>query len=145
MDWYIRIKATECKYQEYDRRLGEQFINSPNDKNITAEKIKELTALKDTSGVSSEQVLISAQRVEVQRLQKAVLDNIRDFDLIRRNRKKTGEIDSKETTKDKKWIENCSYCGTTHLQKQCPADSKTCSKCGMVNTFKEVCRSAQRQ
>ena len=39
--------------------------------------VKELTALKDTSGVS-EQVLIWAHRVEVHRVQKGVVDNIRD-------------------------------------------------------------------
>ena len=48
-------------------------------------------ALKDNSEVSSEQVLVWAQRVEVQRAQKVVIDNIRDakyFGFIRRARQK---------------------------------------------------------
>ena len=36
----LQIKATECKYQEYDRRLKEQFITGFNDETITAEIIK---------------------------------------------------------------------------------------------------------
>ena len=51
----------------------------------SAEIIKELTALKDTTEVSSEKVLILVQRVETPREQRAVLDNIRDakdFDSI---------------------------------------------------------------
>ena len=74
----VQIKATECKYQEYARRLKGQFINDLNDETIIAMTIKELTVLKDTSQVSTEQFLIWAQRVEGQRMQKTVLDDIRD-------------------------------------------------------------------
>ena len=37
----FRIKATECKYSENDRRLQEQFINGIKDKAMTAKTIKE--------------------------------------------------------------------------------------------------------
>ena len=49
--------------------------------------MKELTALKDTREVNSEQVLMWAQRVEADRAQKEMLDNIRDekeFDSAKR-------------------------------------------------------------
>ena len=69
----------QTKYKEYDRRLKEQFINGLDDETIIVEIIKELTALKETSEVSSEQTLMGAQRIEAQRAQKDVLDNIRDF------------------------------------------------------------------
>ena len=68
------IKSTECKYKEYERRLKEHFINGMNDEAITAKIIKKLTALKHTSEVTNEQVLVWVQRVEVQKAQKAVLD-----------------------------------------------------------------------
>ena len=72
------IKAAECKYLEYNRRLREQFINGLNDEDITAQITKELTALQYTSKVSSEQVLFGPREVEVQRPQKVVLNIIRD-------------------------------------------------------------------
>ena len=43
--------------------LKEQFINGLDDETIIVEIIKQLTALKDTSEVSGEQILIWAQRV----------------------------------------------------------------------------------
>ena len=49
--------------------------------------------LKDTSEVSSEQGLDLAQRVQVQRAQKAVLENIsdtKDFYSVSRNRQRPG-------------------------------------------------------
>ena len=49
-----------------------------NDEDITAKIIKELTAFNDTSQVSSRKVISQVQRVKVQRIQKAVLDSIRD-------------------------------------------------------------------
>ena len=54
----LKIKVTNCKYKEYDRRLKEQFINGLDDDTIIAKIIKELTALKDTREVSSKQVLM---------------------------------------------------------------------------------------
>ena len=50
--------------------------------------------LKDTSKVSSEQVLVGPHRVEAQRSQKAVLENIRNakgFNLVRRDTQRQGE------------------------------------------------------
>ena len=73
----LQIKTIEYKYQEYDSRLKEQFKNILNDETITVKIIKELTSLKDASEVSSDQALIWDLRVEVQWVQKAVLDNMR--------------------------------------------------------------------
>ena len=69
-------EATDCKYKEYDRRLKEQFINGLVDENMEEEIIRELTASKDTSEVISKQILLLAQRMEVQKVQKEVSDNI---------------------------------------------------------------------
>ena len=61
---------------------------------ITAEIIKELMTLKDTSEVSNEQVLVLTKGLEVQMAQKAVLESIRDakdFDFMERDRQKLGQ------------------------------------------------------
>ena len=63
--------------------MKEHFINGLNDEIIIAKIIKEITALKDTTEVNSEQVLNLAQRVETHRVHKAVLysiSNAEDFD-----------------------------------------------------------------
>ena len=89
-------------YQEYDRRLKEQFINGVNNETIIARMINELTVLKDISGVSSEQIFMWVLEVEVQRVQKALLDNIRDAkecNLIRRDGQNKVMIGSKGMVK----------------------------------------------
>ena len=53
----LRIKAAKCKYKETDRHLKEQLINRINDDMVTAEIIREHTAINDTSSVPSTQVI----------------------------------------------------------------------------------------
>ena len=90
-----------------------------NDEATTAEIIKELMVLNNTSGVSSEQVLVWAKKVEAQRAQKEVLENIRDtkdFDSISRDKQRPdGNGQQREGVKEKKVKENCRYCGMTHI------------------------------
>ena len=59
-EWMGRlwVKTAYYKYQENDRRLKENFINSESNEAITAEVIKEWRMLKDTSEISIEQVLV---------------------------------------------------------------------------------------
>ena len=73
----LHMKEADCKYKEYDRRLTVQFINSLDHEIIIEEIIRELTALKYTSEVSSDQVLMQ------------VLDNI----------KNANEFDSEKTSR----------------------------------------------
>ena len=55
------MKAVNFEYNEYYMRLIEQFINGLDAEVIIEEVIRELTILKDTSEVSSNQVLMRAQ------------------------------------------------------------------------------------
>ena len=73
----LQVKAADCKYKENEGRLKEQFINGLNDKAITVKITKKLMVPKDTSKVTSDQVLVWGQRVKAQRSQKALLENIR--------------------------------------------------------------------
>ena len=57
----FKIAATECNYQELDRWVKEQFIHKLNDDSMLMEIIQELTANKDTSKVTRNQVLIWAR------------------------------------------------------------------------------------
>ena len=63
----LRLAAVECNYKEIDRQLKEQFIHGPNDNDMLAELIRELTKAKESTALTSEQVLILAKRVKVQR------------------------------------------------------------------------------
>ena len=42
----LGIKATECKYKEYNRRLKEQFINDMDHEAITTKIIKLLRTIR---------------------------------------------------------------------------------------------------
>ena len=59
-EWVDRfhMKAVDYEYKECDKSLTEQFINDINNKVIIEKIIRELTALKDTSEVSGDQVLM---------------------------------------------------------------------------------------
>ena len=82
----LHIAAIECNYQDVDRQLKEQFINSLNDKHMLEEIIKELTATNNDGHITSGGVLAWAKRVEVQRAQAAVLNMLtesRQFNKIK--------------------------------------------------------------
>ena len=51
---------SKCCYKEKDRRLKDQFINSINDyddNDMMTEIMRELTAIKNTSEITSKQML----------------------------------------------------------------------------------------
>ena len=61
---------------ELDRQLKEQFIHGLNDKCMLDEIIRELTAKNNNEQVTSEDMLVWAKRIEVQRAQAAILNSI---------------------------------------------------------------------
>ena len=62
------MAAAECNYKEIDCQLKEQFIHGLNSKTMLDEVIRELTNNKNINQLmTSEDVLIWAKRVEVQR------------------------------------------------------------------------------
>ena len=85
-------------------------------------------AQKNTQEIDSKLVLIWVQRVKVQRVQKTNINDIKsmkDFDHIQ-----TKIADKQQPKEQKKEyrVENCKYCGAAHMQRQCSAFAKTCSK-----------------
>ena len=79
-------KTLDCEYHDYEKGLIEQFIHESYDEVMIGEILRDLTLLKDINEAMSDQILVSAQRVEAQRVQKRVLDHIREdkeFDSIR--------------------------------------------------------------
>ena len=53
----LRIMAVDCKCNETDRHLKDQFINDFNNNGMVIEIIRELAAINDRSSVISEQAL----------------------------------------------------------------------------------------
>ena len=81
----LRIATTECNYKEFDRQLREQFIHGLNDSDMSIEIIKEITKIEEDNNMTSEKALAWARRVEVQKAQSAILENVyeaEDFDKI---------------------------------------------------------------
>ena len=86
--------------------------------------------------MTSEDMLIWAKRVEVQRTQAAILSDITEsqkFDRVKVAKKQA------TYTASSNW--SCRYYGLSHAPRQCLAYGKTCISCGKVGHFKEVCQS----
>ena len=68
----------ECNYKEIDHLLKEQFIHGVNDKNMLDKVIRELTTKSTNDQTTSEDVLVWVKKVEPQRMQAAILNDITD-------------------------------------------------------------------
>ena len=81
----LRMPITECNYKEIVRQLKEQFILGSNNSAMSIKIIRELTKIEDNENITSEQVLAWAKRVEAQKTQSAILEQLKetkDFDRI---------------------------------------------------------------
>ena len=86
MDWQIAFQASDNEYHAYNQRLKEKFIHNLDDEAIIGDMLGKLTTIKDINEATSDQILIWAQTLAAQTVQKEVLDNIREakeFDSIR--------------------------------------------------------------
>ena len=63
---HLSSKTNECNYKKNERGKY-QFINRINDEIVTKEIIKEVTTIRETSDITSEQVLHWAKRLEAWR------------------------------------------------------------------------------
>ena len=87
-EWMGRLcmVAEECGYKEIDRQLKEQFIHGLNNKDMLGKIIKELTTKSNDEQTTSEGVLVRVRRVEAQRAQATILNNITEtcqFDKVK--------------------------------------------------------------
>ena len=51
---------------------------------------------------------------------------------------------SKQEDRKPNWVNNCTYCSTTHNKSNCPAYKKNCEKCGKHGHFAKMCRSKNK-
>ena len=73
------MAAAVCGYKEVDRKLKEQFIHGLNAKIMLDEIIRELTSRTGTVQMTSKDVLAWAKRVEAQRVQAVVLNDLTEI------------------------------------------------------------------
>ena len=138
----LHVVAAECGYKEIDRQLREQFIHSLNDIDMLGKIIKELTTKSNNEQTTSEGVLVWVKRVEAQRTQDAILNDITEtcqFNKVKITQQPKDRQDRlMHKTVNRK---PCRYCSGIHAPQQCPAFGKTCSRCGKTGHYKNVCRS----
>ena len=72
----LRLAAVEYNYKEIDRQLKELFIHRINGTDMVAEIIRELIKAEKSAAVTSEQVLVWAKTVEVQRAQSTIITSL---------------------------------------------------------------------
>ena len=75
---HFRIKAMNVNIKKKIEDWKKQFIDGINKDNVMTEIIWQLTAVKKTCKISSEQVLAWARGVEVQRTQKVIIKVSKD-------------------------------------------------------------------
>ena len=105
----LHIVAVECNYKGIDHQLQEQFIHGLNDKTMLDEVIRELTTKNINEQMTSEDMLIWTKRVEVQRVQLAILSDItksQKFDKVKVAKKSNSSSISK-TTVYILWVKSC--------------------------------------
>ena len=144
-EWMGRlwVAVVECNYQEINRQLKEQFIHGLNDKSMLEEIIKELTTARNDDRITSGGVLAWAKRVEVQRVQVAVLSRItesRQFDKLKVSIKEKESKTKPPMQQNSTSQQPCRYCGRIDLPKQCPAYGKTCMACKKMDISTECAR-----
>ena len=70
MNRQTAAKAADYHCKEYDRKLTEQFIHGLEDEGMISEILREVSVLDHINYATYEWVLLWAQRVEVQKVQK---------------------------------------------------------------------------
>ena len=114
---------------------------------MLVEIIKELTATSNDDHIMSGGVLGWEKRVEVQRVQAAVLDTLtelKQFDKVK-IAKRPKEDNARAPVIWTLQQQPCQYCGGVHILRQCPAYGKTCVGCGKAGHFRKVCHSRRER
>ena len=138
----LHVAAVECGYKEVGRQLKEQFIHGLNNKGMLYEIIKELMVKSNDNQTTSEGMLVWAKRVEAQRAQVAILNDITEtcqFDKVKiapQTKGRQDRIMHKNTNR-----KPCRYCSGIHVPLQCPAYGKMCARCRKMGHYKDVYRS----
>ena len=128
--------AAECTYKEIDCQLKEQFIHGLNNKNMLDEVIRELTTKTINELMTSEDMLIWAKMVEVQRVQAAILSDITESQKFNKVKVVRQQATHPALTR---WP--CRYSGSCQALRQCLAYGKMCAGCRKMGHFKKVCQS----
>ena len=106
------------------------------------EVIRELTAKSNDEQITSEGVLVWAKRVEAQRAQASIFNNITEshqFDRIKMAQKpKSSQARETTNTTSQRWL--CTYCSGIHMPRQCPAYGKMCTRYRKMGHFRKVYR-----
>ena len=117
-EWMGRLcmAVAKCNYREVDCQLKEQFIHGLNDKVMLEEVIRELMAKNNNEQTTSEGVLVWAKRIEAQRAQAAILNDITEscqFDKIKMAPKAKGS-QAKQMQNTTSSRQPCRYYGRIH-------------------------------
>ena len=109
----LQIAVVECNCKQVDRQLKEQFIHELNDRVMLDEIVRELTEKNNIEQIKGEDILLWARRIEAQRAQAAILNDITEaqkFDKVKLVQKPKGRQEA-ETTRHTYQRHPCKYSG----------------------------------
>ena len=128
MDTFItdlRRLATSCKFADskVDKLIRDKLVFGVTDVSLQEELLK----TKDLDLAKAGDILRAAEVARKQRQE-----------MVKR-------VDVQAISKPSHNQRNCGYCGSVHNKGKCPAYGRKCAKCGRINHFSKVCRSAGSQ
>ena len=115
----LRIAAKECNYQELDTQVKEQFINDINDENMLIEIHNNLTAITNTSKVTSNLVFMWEMWVGDQRTQTAARSKLEVNEQADVMQPEKHNIQNSQPRMYK-------YCRSSNPPQSCPVYGKRC-------------------
>ena len=135
----LRVKANECKYQERERRLKEQFIIGINDDDVINEIIvRELNTIKKTHEITHKEGRSTEK-------EKSILYATRGERIwLCEKANYAGNQKSNPQKYSMKPQQKYRYCGIMYEPRWCPAFKNRHTRCGHSSHLERVCRNPSR-
>ena len=132
----LRRMAPNCEFPDLNRELKSTVIQ-----NCTSKRLRRI-ALRDD--LSLDALLAKARSMEVSETQASGIEKLTSLEKVTVNHVKAKHF-PKQTPKQTSETQ-CRKCGLAswpHKDGPCPAQGKTCSKCGKANHFARMCLTKQ--
>ncbi|XP_028416418.1 uncharacterized protein LOC114540431 [Dendronephthya gigantea] len=132
----IRIVVSECKFANTDEQIFDALVFGSNGQRVQSKLLEydETLALNKAIDIARTEEATSSQLQDI-RGEKSV-------NALQQNNNNKRFIQNKR----RQWKDVCGNCGGKHdlsRKSSCPAQGTKCRECGMLNHWREMCRSSK--
>ena len=139
--WVNRLRklSATCEYGNLlDEMIRDRIVIGVKDSAVRARLLRE-------KNLSLEKCIDTCRAAEMTSQQVQAIDGHAEVETVhavqQKDKKTVKKTQKASDDKEKKQTVDCTYCGSKHQKRKCPAWRKTCKKCGRKNHFADVCRS----